>query len=50
MDTLRLVMISAFFLILLLFVSGTIERPEIGLPSFVAGFSCALLLLKILRR
>ncbi|MEJ5293044.1 MAG: hypothetical protein WHS82_05550 [Candidatus Methanosuratincola sp.] len=50
MDALRLVMVSAFILILLLFFSGTIERPEIGIPSFVAGFICALLFVKILRR
>ncbi|MBC7126847.1 MAG: hypothetical protein ABC585_07280 [Candidatus Methanosuratincola petrocarbonis] len=50
MDTLKLVMFSALLLILILFVSGTIERPEIGVPSFIAGFACALLLLKILRR
>ncbi|MDI9609447.1 MAG: hypothetical protein QFX34_04105 [Candidatus Verstraetearchaeota archaeon] len=50
MDALRLVMISVFLFVLLLFISGTIERPEIGVPSFVAGFLCAMMLLKILRR
>ena len=50
MDALKLVVVFAFLLILLLFFSGTIERPKIGGVSFVAGFICALLLVKILRR
>ncbi|MBC7121033.1 MAG: hypothetical protein H5T33_05600 [Candidatus Methanosuratus sp.] len=50
MNMFRLVLVSAIILIMIISISGTLERPDIGVPSFVAGFMIAILVVKIFRR
>lgn len=49
-STLTLVLVSVFMLVILVFVSGVMERPGIAIPSFLAGFITALLVVKVARR